>query len=567
MTRDANTPLVLWICAAICAHYMFAEGGDTVAKIHDDRVAIAELGEHVRERVRFSEQTFEVSSLDAPTPALAEPPPPPPEAPPPAPKPTATPVPSVKPPAPVEPPKPPAVKPPTKIAIKVVPEDPAKKLLEPPPQADKRIAVRQHVTPKQADNPNARFIGDEANHVDKETVATQTAHDQDDPNPTPGGNHAGPTTNMGDSDRTKIADSEEHAGEKNRAPGEKGTEFEVQHDPMPLRPQGAEALPGAAGPQPPMSGGDGRMAGAPTEPDPGGATASPNVMDGAGNWTFDPVRPGAGAGIGSTGGTGRKSGSSAASTTWLGLGGKAGPGQVNLNLNQNTVVASVGQDQLRREREADGERRRSEHRGTFIASSFERWRSAIENYVSSVKPGNQTALNTAHSPFATYLTTIHNRIHPIFADAFLDGLDALPRENPLNDQHLKTALEIVVTRDGHIVKMGVVKPSGVTAFDIAALDSVQRASPFGPAPTAIVSPDGRVYLHWEFWRNREIACSTMNARPFLLNVPAGAPPVDPTPTPTLPGRSLPHEPGPPAPANITETRQGMLEARRPDTEG
>jgi len=570
MTRDANTPLVLWICAAICAHYMFAEGGDTVAKIHDDRVAIAELGEHVRERVRFSEQTFEVSSLDAPTPALAEPPPPPPEAPPPAPKPTATPVPSVKPPAPVEPPKPPAVKPPTKIAIKVVPEDPAKKLLEPPPQADKRIAVRQHVTPKQADNPNARFIGDEANHVDKETVATQTAHDQDDPNPTPGGNHAGPTTNMGDSDRTKIADSEEHAGEKNRGPGERGAELEIQRDPMPTRPMGPTAMKGPTNALPPQGGGDGHPSATSPNPPPdpstpgGAGPASPDIQQGGdgSSWSFNPIRPGAGAGTAVQPGPGQgsKPPLQPGTTKWLGLGGRAGPGQVNLNLNQTGVLASVGMDQLRKEREADGERRKSEHRGSWTASSFERWRSAIENYVSSVKAGNQTALNTAAVPFATYLNGMHNRIHPIFADSFLSSLSSLAKDNPLNDQKLITRLEIVVTRDGHLVKMGVVKTSGVTAFDVAALDSVQRASPFGPAPTAIISPDGNVYLHWEFHRDEVYACSTMNARPFMLNVAPKAPPVDPNPNPSVPNpRGPTKEQG--VPVNTNEIREGALPQR------
>ena len=43
-----------------------------------------------------------------------------------------------------------------------------------------------------------------------------------------------------------------------------------------------------------------------------------------------------------------------------------------------------------------------------------------------MKPGNQTALNTAAVPFASYLNGMHNRIHPIFADSFLGSLDGLP---------------------------------------------------------------------------------------------------------------------------------------------
>jgi len=333
---------------------------------------------------------------------------------------------------------------------------------------------------------------------------------------------------------------------------------------MPTRPQGAAAVPGRAGVA--ASGGDGKPVGAPTDVAPGTegpiSPGSAVVLDAQGNWSFNPVQVGTGAPAGSTG-PGKKAGATVASTTWLGLGGKAGPGQVNINLSQSSVIASVGQDQLTREREADGERRRSEHRGSFTASNFERWRSAIENYVSSVKPGNQTSLNAARSPFATYLNGMHNRIHPIFAESFLGSLDGLPKDNPMNNPKIYTRLEIVVTKNGHIVKMGVVKTSGITAFDVAALDSVQRASPFGPAPAAIVSPDGRVYLHWEFHREEAIACSTINASPFMLNVPAAAPAVDPTPAPKTPGQPPSQERGAPPPATINETREGALDVRRP----
>ncbi len=562
MARETNTPLILWICAAVCTHYAFAEGGGVVAQIHEDKSFMAVLGRNVRERVRASEQVFDLALADnGPAEKEAEPPPPPPP-----PKPTAA-------------PKPPPTPPPTEKdkPKKEEPKKPEPKTLvlkaEPPkpqdlaaPLADKRIAVRQHTQPNQADNPNARFIGDEANHVDKETVATLTSHDKDDPNPTPGGNHAGPQDKVGDSERTKIAESEEHDGEKNRAPGEKGTEFEVQRDPTPLKNPQQVAILAPKAPEPPKVGGDGRTAQQPTptlapQLAPGGASpASPDVNQTPnGGWSFNPVRPSGGSGAAADQGAGGSPNKPDAARTGaaqlLGLGGQPGPGQVNLNLSHNGVVAVVGADQLRKEREADGERRRSEHRGAWTASNFERWRSAIENYVSSVKPGNQTALNTAAVPFASYLNGMHNRIHPIFADNFLGSLDTLPKSHPMNDPKVMTRLEIIVTKDGHLVKMGIIRTSGITAFDIAALDSVNRAQPFGPAPGAIVSPDGNVYLHWEFHRDEVFACSTMNARPFLLTTPPKN-----TDPPTTPGTPKPptHEPGAPPPVNINEVREGRL---------
>jgi hypothetical protein len=72
-----------------------------------------------------------------------------------------------------------------------------------------------------------------------------------------------------------------------------------------------------------------------------------------------------------------------------------------------------------------------------------------------------------------------------------------------------------------------------------------------------------VYLHWEFHRDEVYACSTINARPFLLNVPAQAPPVDPNPNPTQPPAPPSRERGAPPPANVQDTREGMWPAVTP----
>jgi len=580
MSRAPETPLILWICAAVCAHFLMGGGTEKVSEqlrsYSADKQFLSQLGTKARERARATEQTLDIAIVDEGKPQEEEPK----EAEPEKPKPVAEkkPEPPKKPEdqakKPEDQPKPPEEQ---KKDVKVVvkDEDPLKKLDEQPLKADKRIAVRQHVKPKQDDNPNARFIGDEANKVDEETAATQTAHDEDDPNPTPGANKTqGPRDKVGDSERTKIADSDEHKGDKDKAPGEKGTEFDVQKDNKPIeKPQATAAIQAPSAPEAPRTGGDGRAPSQVSEREtpqlaPGAAPAPSNEIvqsdRGAAQW-FTPVRPGAQAANDPVAGTTNQNKPVApnqpSKTKWLGLGGQPGPGQVNINLSHVGVVAAVGADQLRKEREADGERRKSEHRGSWTASNFERWRNAIENYVSSVKPGNQTALNTAAVPFATYLNTIHNRIHPLFADSFLGSLDNLPKGHPLNSPRLVTHLEIVVSpKEGRIVKLGIVKTSGITAFDIAALDSVHRAQPFGPAPGAIVSTDGNVYLHWEFHRDEVFACSTMHARPFLLNIPAKGGPSE-NPEPPAPGPKSPQERGAPPPVNLHEMREGAIPSR------
>ncbi len=558
-TRDVTIPLALWICAAIGAHFFLGTGGLVVAKVHDDRSELWKLARQAGNLASQGEESFEVS-LGEPADEVVQPPP---MAPPPPPAATAT-----KPPekAPL---KPDAQKPEKHLlAIETKPAEKVPLVLPEDTLKDRRIAVRQHAKPNQEDNPNAHFVADEANHVNAESVATQTSHDRDEENPTPGGNHPGSASQPGDSERTRIAENEDRAGTKNRAPGERGTDFDVVHEPK--IPKAASPPTPATGPS--MAAPQSRAASVQstekastplaeqTEPQPGvgGLTApSPDVESAAeGGWSFNRAGPGGAAGAAPLPEAGAEGSNLPGGKLWSlpGLGQSSPPGALNVNLNQSQVAIIVGSDNLRKVREADGERRKSEHRGSWAASNFDRWRTAIENYVSSVKPGNQTALNTAAVPFASYLNGIHNRIHPIFADSFLGSLDNLPASHPLNDRHLVTRLEIVLTRDGHLRRMGVVSTSGITAFDIAALDAVDRAQPFGPAPGAIISPDGNVYLHWEFHRD-EFACSTAGARPFILSAPPSIP-EGPTRTPRAPA------PGPGKEQNVptspNDAREGAL---------
>jgi TonB C terminal len=573
MSREAHIPLALWISAAIVAHLAGGGGAAEVAQVVEDRAELRALTRQVREQLRPPDTTFEVlTDVAVPTPAQNVAPPEntpkddsaaaesepgePDEAdklvlkvdkprPPKEPPETAKTTPQ---PPPPEPPKPTEKVAEVPLPIVKAPPPP------PPPEMDHRIAVRQNVKKDQADNPSAHRIADDANHTDEETMARVRSHDQDDPNPTPG-THSGPKGAPGNSDHDKVAHSEDKKGDETHAPGEarpSATGAEHNHPAPPSAtaahdPPKSDAAGGGAAP---------KVASAlprPAAPSPGGAgPASPEVVSGdRGSYTLDPVNPG---GDGKSRRAGKKRPAPFAdsgvhpSTTGF---NKGGP----LNLPSDAFEKAVGREQLRAERAADGASRRSAHRGAWETNKFERWRAAIENYEPTVKLGNQTSLNAARVPFATYINSIHNRLHPIFGEEFLSALDGLPKSHPLQKMDLVTHVEIVLSKDqGRIVRMGVTRASGITAFDVVALNSISRAQPFGKAPDAIISPDGNVYLHWEFHRDPFDACTTRNARPFLLKSappkppeapappkkPEGAPPADdrrPTPGPILPLRS------------------------------
>jgi hypothetical protein len=146
----------------------------------------------------------------------------------------------------------------------------------------------------------------------------------------------------------------------------------------------------------------------------------------------------------------------------------------------------------------------------------------------AISPGNHRSLGEAAVPFARYLIAAHERIHPAFTAALAEIASHLP-EAKVGSPDLVTTLEIVVDHEtGRLVRLGVIRASGLTAFDVATLSAVSHAQPFGTAPQAIASPDGNVYVHWEFHRDPTDGCSLWNAFPYLLNAAAapaaGSPP-------------------------------------------
>ena len=566
MRREANIPLFLWITTAVVVHLLWSGGADQTAKIIEQRLDIQRFARSVQNHVRgvgapvevelipddkSAEKDLEQDDPDKPDDARepeqknAEKDDPAAE--------KKKPLKELVKPEPVQPPPAPPKKPEEKKPEEKK-ADPTPVQAEPPPEptSQKKIAVRQVVEDeKQPDNPNAAFIADQANHVLQETQARITSADQNDAKPTPGGEHSSPDKSPGDSDHSRVMQSENRPGEKDHAPSEKAasdaeklammrapaSEPVHQRSAQPAQDQ-TGARTGAERSQTSAPAQEGQTAQAESKE----SQANPEVVNSEnGRLTVAGPRQ---ALVEQAEAKARKARplpkrrSRGDALFGFGSTGTTANG-VNLNLMPRTAVAAIGSDQLARERQVDGERRRSAHVGSWHPMDPSRWRSAIENYTPSVQLGNQTALNTAASAFGSYLSMIHNRIHPIFADSFLSSLDNLPSGHPMNNQDLSTEVEIVLDQEsGNVVRMGVTKFSGITAFDIAALDSVKRAAPFGTPPRAIVSPDGKVYLHWEFHRN-QYACSTLNARPFILKAQPGTAPTEVVP--------------PPAPSDPTET--------------
>lgn len=410
----------------------------------------------------------------------------------------------------------------------------------PPPldKDDKKTSVQQHNDKDEAPNPDAKLQADKSHHVKpgEETQATITSvvENAKDPNP---GTHQGPADKKpGDSDKDKIAHDADRPGADvapnvvptgaaptpvQKPPPEPTKVGKQQGDDKKLDPNADGKGPKQAGGKATVAAQDGKGSKAPAPGSPdllkgpdGSFTVPPATAGSAVAATPKPTPPGTGDGkakvlpqLGKPGGPKWVGG--------LGFGAKGDNGKPSIAIDDKVLQAAVGMDELDKLKKVEAATKLSQHKGSWKSGDLAHWKSAIENYVPWVKPGNQTNLGTAAAPFATYLAKIHLRIHPIFGDQFIESLSDFPSSHPLNDMKLVTHMEIVLKPDGTIHHLGIVKLSGVTMFDVAALDAVERAGPFGKAPEDIVSPDGYVYLHWEFHRDDQ-RCSTTNARPYKL---------------------------------------------------
>jgi TonB family protein len=175
--------------------------------------------------------------------------------------------------------------------------------------------------------------------------------------------------------------------------------------------------------------------------------------------------------------------------------------------------------------DAQAERRlaqtmRSMHKGKFQQKQA-RLQAALENFIPEVRPGNQTALNTRAAPFAAYITRMHRSIHQLWGFGQMEDWDEKPGSSPYNNPNLLTTLELVLNGDGTIDKVTVVKASGYLPYDAAAIDIVYSAGPYPDPPREIRSANGKIYIHWRFYRDGR-ACGPAGVDYFILNnAPAG----------------------------------------------
>ncbi len=425
---------------------------------------------------------------------------------------------------------------PSPVLPPLVPRSPT----PPPPPSEedppRRLAVTQRGNREEAEE--ARFLAREANRVDQETLARQRNLVRDDPDlrSTPLESGARSEASAGEPEEV-VAELRDRDGARDRRPTSEQAVAERPDRPaserVPRRPDPALAQHPSAPPSTAEERRGAREEGPATgQEGPERAEEGLRLHDGQGTLRFE-AAAGRGGGARQTEGRGGRRRTGAGPRIAL------VPRHPGDRPSYGELQAIYGEERFEGERQAWLQERRSRRRGVGFGARWEAFRSAIENHVPFVRPGNQTALNAAASPFADYLAAVHRRIHVEYAEKFVGRLPSYST-SPYADRTLRVTLEIAIEPDGSVGRIAVVRSSGLMAFDYGAYAAVMRAQPFPRPPRAIRSADGRVYFHWGFYRNPRL-CGTFNARPFLLRsvpghrTPRPEGPVDEPPSPPASG--------------------------------
>ena len=172
--------------------------------------------------------------------------------------------------------------------------------------------------------------------------------------------------------------------------------------------------------------------------------------------------------------------------------------------------------------DAQAERRLAQKERSKKVGRFQqrlgRVKSALENFIPEVKPGNQTELNTRAAPFAAFVARMHRSIHKLWGFGMMEEWDEKSGSNPYNDPNLLTTLEMVLNGDGTIDNVKVIKTSGYMPYDAAAIDVAYTAGPYPDPPREIRSKNGKIYIHWRFYRDAR-QCATSGVDYFILDNP------------------------------------------------
>ncbi len=152
------------------------------------------------------------------------------------------------------------------------------------------------------------------------------------------------------------------------------------------------------------------------------------------------------------------------------------------------------------------------------ALAQKRFNSAYRADGPTVGVGQQGNAINHDKDVAEYLALMHKEIHPRWGEGYLIRLDTIYRSHDIRLQNSDLEAEVEITLDslGNVSDVVIVRSSGVTDYDAEAISVAWMSSPKIIPPQKMLSKDGKVYIHWTFWRDTR-QCGVFGVKVFKLD--------------------------------------------------
>ncbi len=126
--------------------------------------------------------------------------------------------------------------------------------------------------------------------------------------------------------------------------------------------------------------------------------------------------------------------------------------------------------------------------------------SQTDDYIKDVDQGLETLLNAREFKYYSYYNRIRRQLSQHWEPKVRVKLSQMFKQGRqiAAETDRVTKLIVVLDKSGNLVKVQVVRESGVSDLDDAATEAFQSAAPFPNPPTGIIEKDGTVKIRWDF---------------------------------------------------------------------
>jgi TonB family protein len=167
------------------------------------------------------------------------------------------------------------------------------------------------------------------------------------------------------------------------------------------------------------------------------------------------------------------------------------------NWNLAPKIASlekVEEEGLKKAEKASDPEKSADRKGNEVEGS------QTQDYIKDVDQGLETLLNAREFKYYTYYNRIRKQLSQHWEPKVRHKLSEMFKKGRYlaSSTDRITKLVVVLDKGGNLVKVQVIKESGVTDLDDAATEAFQSAAPFPNPPAGIVENDGTVKIRWDF---------------------------------------------------------------------